>query len=54
MERLDRGQAGFKVNRSGMDVFTLNELVQGRLRENKHICVMCRRHTRLYGVMDCG
>ena len=43
MERLDRGgilhegQAGFRVNRSCMDnVFTLNELVQGRLRENKH------------------
>ena len=43
VERLDRGgilhegQAGFRVNRSCMDnVFTLNELVQGRLRENKH------------------
>ena len=43
MERLDRGgilhegQAGFRVNRSCMDnVFTLNELVQGRLRENIH------------------
>ena len=43
MELLDRGailregQAGFRVNRSCMDdVFTLNELVQGRLRENKH------------------
>ena len=43
MERLDRGgilhggQAGFRVNRSCMDnVVTLNELVQGRLRENKH------------------
>ena len=42
VERLDRGgilhegQAGFRVNRSCMDnVFTLNELVQGRLRENK-------------------
>ena len=46
MERLDRrgilheGQAGFRVNRSCMDnVFTLNELVQGRLRENKHTYV---------------
>ena len=43
VERLDRGrilyegQAGFRVNRSCMDsVFTLNELVQGRLREKKH------------------
>ena len=43
VEHLDRGgilhegQAGFRVNRSCMDnVFTLNELVQGRLRENKH------------------
>ena len=43
MEHLDRGgilhegQAGFRVNRSCMDsVFTLNELVQGSLRENKH------------------
>ena len=43
MKRLDRGgilhegQAGFRVNRSCMDsVFTLNELVQGSLRENKH------------------
>ena len=42
MERLDRQgilqeeQAGFRVNRSCMDnVFMLNELVQGRLRENK-------------------
>ena len=43
MEGLDRGgilhegQAGFRVNRSCMDnVFTLNELVQGRLRGKKH------------------
>ena len=44
MERLDKGgilhdgQAGFRVNRNCMDnnAFTLNKLVQGRLRENKH------------------
>ena len=43
MERLDRGgilqegRAGFAVNRSGMDnVFTLNKLVKGKLREKKH------------------
>ena len=34
---LHEGQAGFRANKSCMDnVFTLNELVQGRLRENKH------------------
>ena len=33
---LHEGQAGFKINRSCMDnVYTLNEIVQGRLRENK-------------------
>ena len=43
VEHLDRGgilheaQAGFRVNRSCMDnVFTLNELVKGRLRETTH------------------
>ena len=43
MERLDRGgilhegQAGFRVNRSCMDnVFTLNELVQGRINIHTH------------------
>ena len=30
------GQAGFRINRSCMDnVYTLNEIVQGRLREDK-------------------
>ena len=49
MERLDRGgivhegQPGFRVYRSCMDnVFTLYELVQGRLRENKDICILFR------------
>ena len=33
---LHEGQAGFRVNRSCMDnVYTLNELVQGRIREDK-------------------
>ena len=33
---LQEGQAGFRINRSCMDnVFTLNEIVQGRLREDK-------------------
>ena len=31
---LHEGQAGFRVNRSCMDnVYSLNEIVQGRLRE---------------------
>ena len=30
------GQAGFRINRSCMDnVYTLNEIVQGRVREDK-------------------
>ena len=33
---LHEGQAGFRVNRSCMDnVYTLNEIVQGRLKEDK-------------------
>ena len=33
---LHEGQAGFRLNRSCMDnVYTLNEIVQGRLREDK-------------------
>ena len=33
---LHEGQAGFRTNRSCMDnVYTLNEIVQGRLREDK-------------------
>ena len=32
---LHEGQAGFRKNRSCMDVYTLNEIVQGRLREGK-------------------
>ena len=41
VEHLDReralheGQAGFRKNRSCIDVYTLNEVVQGRLREDK-------------------
>ena len=34
---LHEGQAGFRVNRSCMDnVYSLKEIVQGRLRESKH------------------
>ena len=33
---LHEGQVGFKLNRGSMDnVYTLNEIVQDRLRENK-------------------
>ena len=33
---LHEGQAGFRINRSCMDnVYTLNEIVQGRLGEDK-------------------
>ena len=33
---LHEAQAGFRINRSCMDnVYTLNEIVQGRLREDK-------------------
>ena len=55
VERLDRGgilhegQAGFRVNRSCMDnVFTLNELVQGRLRENKHTYALDVQKSRVW------
>ena len=35
---LHEGQAGFRVNRSCVDnIFTLNELVQGRIREDKRL-----------------
>ena len=35
-EALHEGEAGFRINRSCMDnVYTLNEIVQGRLREDK-------------------
>ena len=54
---LHEGQAGFRVNRSCMDnIFTLNELMQGRMREDKQtyaffldikLMIQC-------GVMVCG
>ena len=35
---LHEGQAGIRTNRSCMDnVYTLNEIVQGRLKEDKEI-----------------
>ena len=34
---MHEGQAGFRVNRSCVDnIFTLNEFVQGRIKEDKH------------------
>ena len=37
---LHEGQAGFRINRSCMDnVYTLNEIVQGRLKEDKETYV---------------
>ena len=40
---LHEGQAGFRINRSCMDnVYTLNEIVQGRLREDKKTCILFR------------
>ena len=32
---LHEGQAGFRVGRGCVDIYTLNELVQGRLKEGK-------------------
>ena len=53
---LHEGQAGFRVNRSCMDnVYTLNEIVQGRFREDKETYAeMYRKHMILCGVMVCG
>ena len=40
---LHEGQAGFRINRSCMDnVYSLNEIVQGRLREDKKTCILFR------------
>ena len=40
---LHEGQAGFRVNRSCMDnIYTLNEIVQGRFREDKETCFLFR------------
>ena len=40
---LHEGQAGFTLNRGCMDnVYTLNEIVQGRMREDKKTCILFR------------
>ena len=43
---LHEGQDGFRFNRGCMDnVYTLNEIVQGRLRENKKTYAFFFRYT---------
>ena len=43
---LHEGQAGFRINRSCMDnVYTLNEIVQGRLREDKKTYALFFRYS---------
>ena len=55
---LHEGQAGFRVNRSCMDnVFTLNEIVQGTLREDKKTYAFFLDIQKAYdsrGMMVCG
>ena len=61
VERLDKGrllhkgQAGFRLKRSCIDnVYTLSELVQGRLREGKTMYAFYRKPMIWFGVMVCG
>ena len=55
---LHEGQAGFRIKRSCMDnVYTLNEIVQGRLREDKKtyaFFLIFRKPMILCGMMVCG
>ena len=56
---LHEGQAGLRINRGCMDnVYTLNEIVQGRLREDKETYAFFRYIYRkpmiLCGMMVCG
>ena len=49
---LHEGQAGFRINESCMDnVYTLNEIVQGRLREDKKTYALFLDIQKAY---DCG
>ena len=49
---LHEGQAGFRVNRSCIDnVYTLNELVQGRLREDKQTYAFFLDIRKAYGTV---
>ena len=56
---LHEGQAGFRVGRSCMDnVYSLNEIVQGRLREGQQTYAFFldvrKAYGIQYGVMVCG
>ena len=55
---LHEGQAGFREKRSCVDnIFTLNEIVQGRMREGKHtyaFFLMFRKHLTQFGMMVYG
>ena len=52
---LHEGQAGSRINISWMDnVYTLNEIVQGRLREDKKTCAFLYKPMILCGMMVCG
>ena len=40
---LHEGHAGFRVGRGCVDnIYTLNELMQGRLKEGKETCILSR------------
>ena len=51
---LHEGQAGFRVNRSCMDnVDSLNEVVQGRLREGKYTYAFFLNVRKAYDTVWC-
>ena len=52
---LHEGQAGFRINRSCMDnVYTLNDIVHSRLREDNKIYAFFLDIQNLCGMMVCG
>ena len=52
---MHEGQAGFRVNRSCMDnVYTLNEIVQGRFREDKESIRYCVARWSVVKLWDMG
>ena len=56
--KIHEGQAGFRAGRCCIDnIFTLNELIQGRLKEGKktfHFFSIFKKHMIQFGVMACG
>ena len=42
------GQAGFRVNRSCMDVYSMNEIVQGRLRGVNLHMLSCKAYDTVW------